>query len=120
MKSRMLWLVGVLCGLMLASAMPAAAKSVPMRPMSRGAVDNACGRAGGSSFGTHDSDGSYGCSSNRGSVECAPDGTCIGFVSDLLRMPANSLDAVLGARVSGQPTRIGPADHRIMRRVEKP
>jgi hypothetical protein len=114
----MLWLVGVLCGLMLATAMPAVAKTVPMRPMSRGAVDNACSRAGGSSFGTHDTDGSYGCNSNRGSVECAADGTCVGYVSDLLRMPANSLDAVLGTGVSGQPIRIGPAEKRIMPLVQ--
>jgi hypothetical protein len=120
MISRMPWRVGVLCGVMLASVMPAGAKTIPMRPMSRGAVDSTCSRAGGASFGTHNDDGSYGCDSGRGSVVCAADGTCVGYVSDLMRMPAGSLDAVLGARVNGPPTRIGPADHRITRRVEGP
>jgi hypothetical protein len=123
MKSRMSWLLGLLSGMglvgvMVVNVMPAAAKSVPMRPVSRSAVDAACSRAGGSAFGIHDDSGSYGCSANRGSVECADDGTCFGSVSDLLPLAANSLDAVLGVRVRGQPIKIGPADHRIMRSVQ--
>jgi len=120
MESRMPWLVGALCCVMLAGAMPAVAKTVPMRSVSRNAVDSACSRAGGAAYGLLDDGGSYGCTSRVGSVVCSADGTCFGYISDLVRMPANSLDAVLGVRVSGQPTRIGPADRRIMRRVEAP
>lgn len=113
MKTRLPWLVVALCSAILGSAMPAFAKAIPMRPVSRSAVDSACSRAGGSSFGIQDETGSYGCTSPHGSVNCSADGDCSGYVSDLLRMPSNSLDAVLGAGVSGQPIRIGPADHRI-------
>jgi hypothetical protein len=94
------------------------AKSIPMRPLARAAVASACSRAGGSSFGTHDDDGPYGCDSRSGTVQCAADGTCVGYVSDLLRMPSNSLDAVLGANVRGQPIKIRPADHRIAPAVQ--
>lgn len=114
MKSPMPWLPGTaLCCVMLVSALPAVAKTIPMRPLSRGEVASACSRAGGSSFGTHDDTSSYGCASRNGTVECSPDGTCLGYVSDLQRMPSNSLDAVLGAGVSGQPIRIGPAERRV-------
>jgi hypothetical protein len=117
MKSRIPWLAVMLSAVMLTSAMPALAKTIPMRPMSRGAVDSACSRAGGSSFGIHDDAGSYGCLSRRGRVECTPDG-CTGFVSDLVRMTGNSLDAILGAGNSGQPIKIGPSERRIMRQVQ--
>jgi hypothetical protein len=114
MKSRMLCLPVALCGLMLMSTWPAAAKTVPMRPVSRNDVESVCRRAGGSTFGTTDDAASYGCNSHHGSVVCTPDGKCLGYVSDLLRMPSNSPDAILGAGVSGRAIKVGPADRRIM------
>jgi hypothetical protein len=113
MKSPMPWLFRALCCVMLLSALPAAAKTIPMRPLSRGEVQTACSRAGGASFGTHDDTSSYGCASRNGTVECSADGTCLGSVSDLMRMPSNSLDAVLGAGVSGQPIKVGPVNQRV-------
>ena len=123
MKSRMPWLLGVLAGTVLVSmivvdAMPAAAKSFPMAPVSRSAVDAACSRAGGSAFGIRDDSGSYGCSSQRGQIECTQDSVCFGSVADLLPLASNSLDEVLGARIRAQPIKIGPADRRIMRSVQ--
>jgi hypothetical protein len=115
MRSRVSWPILVLCGATLAGAVPAAAKMIPMQPVSRSAVDAACSRAGGTPFAGEGDAGSYGCTSHSGSVNCSADGDCSGFVSDLLRMPSNSLDAVLGAGVNGQPVRIGPADRRVGR-----
>jgi hypothetical protein len=118
MKSRIPWLVVVLSGVMLASTMPAFAKIIPMRPASRGAVDSACARAGGSAYGIHDDTGSYGCASRRGQVECTPDGGCSGYVSDLAPMTGNSLDAILGVRLNGRAIKIGPTEKRISRQVQ--
>lgn len=123
MKSRIPWLVValsgvVLSGVMVASTMPAVAKVVPMRPMSRGAVDSACARAGGSAYGIHDDTGSYGCASGRGQVECTQDGDCVGYVSDLVRMTGSSLDTVLGVRLNGRAIKIGPSEKRISRQVQ--
>lgn len=111
------WL-GILGGAFLISAMtlsstPAVAKTIPMRPMSRGAVESVCSRAGGATFGLHEESGSYGCVSGHGQVECSSDGACLGYVSDLVRMPANSIEAVLGVGSRGQPIKIGPAERRI-------
>jgi hypothetical protein len=113
MKSRMSWLLGALCGAMLVGAFPAAAKNISMRPLSRTAVESACSRAGGTSFGTLDEGTAYGCTSHGGAVYCEPDGSCSGSVSDLLPMPASSLDAVLGAGGRGEPIKIGPVDERV-------
>lgn len=92
---------------------PAVAKTIPMRPMSRGAVESVCSRAGGAAFGLHDESASYGCVSGHGQVECSSDGSCLGYVSDLVPMPANSIEAVLGVGRRGQPIKIGPAERRI-------
>jgi hypothetical protein len=117
MKSRMSWLLGALCGAILMGTFPAAAKDISMRPLSRTAVESACSRAGGTSFGTLDEGAAYGCTSRSGAVYCEPDGTCSGSVSDLLPMPGHSLDAVLGAGERGEPIRIGPVDDRIAPRA---
>lgn len=114
MKSRMPWLIGLLCGAMAASAMPASAKTVTMRPLSRSAVESACARAGGAPFGIRDEATEYGCKAQNGSVNCTPDGTCLGYVPDLARLPSNSLDAVLGVSASGQPIKIGPVNDRVV------
>ncbi|WP_395019666.1 hypothetical protein [Dongia sp.] len=113
MKSRMPCLIGLLGGVLLATAMPASAKTVAMPPLSRSAVEIACARAGGSAYGVRDSETEYGCRTRESSVTCAPDGTCFGYVPDLARLPANSLDAVLGVIVSGKPIKVGPVDSRI-------
>ena len=98
---------------------PAAAKTIALDTLSRNRVESACSSAGGSTFGIRDDSATYGCDTRRGSVVCTPDGQCLGYVSDLLRMPASSAYAILGVRMNGHPIRIGPADARIMRRVEK-
>jgi hypothetical protein len=116
MHSRTAWLIALVlvAGAMLATAMPAEAKGVQMRPVSRSAVEAACSRAGGSTYGIRDPQTNYGCTSRRGSVDCASDGSaCFGNVADLLPMPTNSLDGILGARVSGKPIKIGPTEKRI-------
>jgi hypothetical protein len=96
---------------------PAAAKTIPLDTLSRNRVESACSRAGGSTFGFRDDTAAYGCETRRGSVVCQPDGQCLGYVSDLVRMPASSIDAILGGRMNGQPIRIGRADPRIAPRV---
>jgi hypothetical protein len=109
---------GVLGGTFLLSvatlgSTAAVAKTIPMRPMSRSAVESVCSRAGGATFGLHDDSGPYGCVSGHGQVECSSDGACLGYVSDLVRMPANSIEAVLGVGGRGEPIKIGPAERRI-------
>jgi hypothetical protein len=102
-----------LCAVTLAGALPAAAKTVAMPDLSRSAVQSACSRAGGVSYGIHDLGSAYGCKGRNSSIDCSPDGTCFGYVPDLARLPANSADAVLGLTNSGRPTRVGPVDSRI-------
>jgi hypothetical protein len=118
MRSRMPWLVGLLSGVLLASALPVSAKTVSMRPLSRAAVEAACTRVGGAAYGTREADTEYGCRARNSSVACAPDGTCFGYVPDLVRLPANSLDAVLGVVDSGKPVKIAPVDDRIVPLVQ--
>jgi|AraplaMF_Col_mMF_1032025.scaffolds.fasta_scaffold00033_111 hypothetical protein len=113
MYARMPWLLGAFAIVTVATAMPAAAKSVPMPALSRGAVDQACTRAGGVAYGVHDDNVPYGCSALLGKVDCSPDARCEGYVYDLRPIPANSLEAVLGGGVHAGPTKIGPTDRRI-------
>jgi hypothetical protein len=113
MNARMPWLLGAFGIVMAAAALPADAKTVSMPALSRGAVEQACSRAGGASYGIHDESSPYGCSALLGKVECSPDARCEGYVYDLRPIPANSLEAVLGAGVHAGPTRIGPTDRRI-------
>lgn len=117
MNARMPLLLGasgmvMVATVMVATALPAAAKNIPMPALSRGAVDQACKRAGGAGYGTHD-DGPYGCLSHAGKVDCSADGHCEGYVSDLRPSPANSLEAILGGGVHAGPTKIGPSDRRV-------
>jgi hypothetical protein len=105
--------IGALGVALMVSGSPAAAKTIGMPSYSRAAVDQACGRAGGRSFGLYEEGAVYGCISRQGRVECAPDGTCTGYVSDLLPLPASSLDAVLGGGPHSGPIKIGATDRRI-------
>jgi hypothetical protein len=105
--------IGTLGIVLLVTASPASAKTIPMPGFSRTAVDQACTRAGGQAYGVHDDGQPYGCVSHQGSAECSPDGRCEGYVSDLLPLAASSLDAVLGAGVRAGPIKIGAADRRI-------
>jgi len=114
MNARMPWLIGALGIVLLASALPAAAKTINMPGLSRNAVAQACSRAGGSSYGIRDEGQPYGCVSGAGKVDCSPDARCVGYVSDLLPLPASSLDAVLGASVHAGPIKIGSKDARVV------
>ena len=105
--------IGALGIVLLATAMPAAAKSINLPSLSPAAVSAACTRAGGAAYGTRDEGQPYGCVSRAGTVDCSPEGQCVGSVSDLRPLPASSLDAVLGAGVHAGPSKIGSKDARI-------
>ncbi|MDQ7250238.1 hypothetical protein [Dongia sedimenti] len=119
MNAQMPWLLGALVALTLATAMlvptaPATAKEISMPPLSRSTVENACNRAGGRDYGVRDEGQEYGCISRNGSVNCTTDGQCVGYVSDLLPVTANSIDAVLGLGVNAGPIKLGPKDSRVV------
>ena len=113
MNARLPCWIGALGIALLVTASPASAKTIPMPGYTRTAVDQACTRAGAQPYGIHEPSMPYGCVSHQGRVECSPDGRCNGYVSDLLPLPASSLDAVLGAGVHSGPTKIGASDRRI-------
>jgi hypothetical protein len=96
------------CSFIFLFAHGAAAKVVNMGTLSRTAVQQACLRSGGSEFGMRSEDSEYGCRTDRGTVLCAPDSSCSGFVGDLIPMTGNSVEAVLGISKRGGATRIGP------------
>lgn len=102
---------------MLMPSSAAEAKIVPMAPMSKPALDNACRSAGGDPHGTLDDSETYGCRGDLGDVICTADGTCVGSVGDTTRMTGNSVGAIIGGRSSGDPIKIGPKDARIDPRV---
>jgi hypothetical protein len=117
MNARMLFSLSVLCGPVLLTAIPATAKNFPMQALSRDVVERACSQVGGSAYGMRDDEGAYGCVTQRGSVTCEADASCIGYVSDLRPLPTNSIDGVLGARARGVPLMIRPTEERIAPRA---
>jgi len=120
MNTRIPCFLGTLGLVMLTTALPAAAKNVNMPTLSRGAVEAACTRAGGASYGVREQGGPYGCTSQHGRVDCSPEAECVGYVSDLLPLAGSSLDAVLGAGVHAGPIKIGASDRRISPVAEQP
>jgi hypothetical protein len=95
----------------------AEAKIVPMAPVSKPALDNACRYAGGRPYGTLDESDTYGCRGRLGDVICTADGSCVGSVGDTTRMTGNSVGAIIGGPSSGEPVKIQPMDARIDPRV---
>jgi hypothetical protein len=110
--------IGVLAlSLMLMPSSSAEAKTVPMAPVSKPALDNACRYAGGRPYGTLDDSDTYGCRGLLGDVICTADGTCLGSVGDTTRMTGNSVGAIIGGPSRGEPVKIRPMDARIDPRV---
>ena len=120
MNARIPCFLGTLGLAILATALPAAAKNINMPSFSRSAVEAACHRAGGASYGVREQGQPYGCTTQHGRVDCSPEAECSGYVSDLVPLPASSLDAVLGAGVHAGPIKIGASERRISPVVTQP
>lgn len=112
-------LIAAGCGLSLLFAQSAAAKVINLGTMSRTAVQQACQRSGGSTFGMEAEDNGYGCRSDHGQIICSADSNCDGLVSDLIPMTGNSADAVLGGGQRSGPSRVVPVSPRIDSSVSK-
>jgi hypothetical protein len=111
MNRRILAAAGFSFSLLFAQG--AMAKVISMGTLSRAVVQQACRSAGGSVFGMKNDDAVYGCRSTRGSVVCAPDSACAGYVGDLIPVTGSSVEEILGIPKRGGATRVAPVDSRI-------
>jgi hypothetical protein len=97
--------------LLAGAAEPAAAKNVDMGRISQATVQAACRRAGASPFSLEN--GSYGCGGANARVVCGRDGSCVGYVNDLVAVTGNSLEDILSLIRGRAGVRIQPIDARI-------
>jgi len=112
-------LIAAGCGLSLLFSQTAAAKVINLGTLSRTAVQQACQRSGGSTFGMETDDNGYGCRSDRGQIVCSADSNCDGLVPDLIPMTGNSADAVLSGGERSGPSRVAPVSPRLNSTVAK-